>query len=111
MSESDLIRLRHMLDAAREALAFAQGKTLDDLKSNRMLALSLVKELEIIGEAAVRLSDDVKQQAPDIPWPMIAGMRNRLIHAYFDVNVEIVWTTVTSKLPELAKRLQLLLQG
>ncbi len=110
MNETDLVRLQHMLDAAREALTFLDGRTLDDLKTDRMLVLALVKELEIIGEAASKVSDEVRVLATDIPWPIIVGMRNRLIHAYFDVSIEIVWTTATSKLPELVERLENLLR-
>ena len=99
-----------MLDAAREALTFLDGRTLDDLKTDRMLVLALVKELEIIGEAASKVSDEVRVLATDIPWPVIVGMRNRLIHAYFDVSIEIIWTTATSKLPELVERLENLLR-
>ena len=109
MSETDVVRLRHMLDAAREALSFLEGRTLDDLKHDRMFALALVKELEIIGEAASKVSDEVKATHPDIPWALIVGMRNRLIHAYFDVSVEIVWTTSKTKLAELKLRLESLL--
>ena len=109
MNETDLVRLRHMLDAAREALSFLEERTLDDLQHDRMLALALVKELEIIGEAAGNVSKEVRALAPDIPWPIIVGMRNRLIHAYFDVDFEIVWTTSTSKLPDLIKGLETLL--
>ena len=98
-----------MLDAVREALSFAEGQSLEDVKSNRMLALALVKELEIIGEAASNVSGEVQSLAPEIAWPMVVGMRNRLIHAYFDVNVEIVWATVTSGLPELRGHLERLL--
>ena len=110
MNETDLVRLQHMLDAAREALTFLDGRTLDDLKTDRMLVLALVKELEIIGEAASKVSDEVRVLATDIPWPVIVGMRNRLIHAYFDVSIEIIWTTATSKLPELVERLENLLR-
>ena len=109
MNDSDLVRLQHMLDASREALSFLDGCTLDDLKTDRMRALALVKELEIIGEAASKVSEEVRVLATDIPWPIIVGMRNRLIHAYFDVSIEIVWTTATSKLPELIERLESLL--
>ena len=66
-----------------------------------MLALSLVKELEIIGEAASQVSSEVRAMAPKVPWPAIVGMRNRLIHAYFEVDTEIVWITVTTELTEL----------
>src|SRR6266700_148323 len=105
MSEPDRIRLRHMLDGAREALTFVQGHTLDDLRRDRMLALALVKELEIIGEAASKVSQDLQTSTPEIPWPIIVGMRNRLIHAYFDNSTEIVRITVPSKLPELVDHL------
>src|SRR5262245_10912542 len=90
-----------MIDAANEALSFMAGRSLEDLRCDRMLALSVVKELEIIGEAAARLSDAAKAGAPGVPWPMIIAMRNRLIHAYFEIDVEIVWTTVTNSLPKL----------
>ena len=82
MSESDRIRLLHMLDAAKEALAFASGRERTHLESNRMLTLALIKEVEI-GEAATRVSRELADANPQIPWAKVAGMRNRLIHAYF----------------------------
>jgi uncharacterized protein with HEPN domain len=98
-----------MLDAATEAMAFARGRVAEDLLRDRMLLLALVKEIEIIGEAASQLSQEYRDGRPDIPWANIRGMRNRLIHAYADVNVEIVWKTVISRLPELAQLLESLL--
>jgi len=92
-------------------MSFVEGCALDDLQRNRMLALSLVKELKIVGEAASKVSDEVRGLAPDIPWPRIVGMRNRLIHAYFEVSSEIVWTTVTARLPGLIASLEHLLAG
>ena len=71
--------------------------------------LALVKEIEILGEAATQISEDFRFSRPDIPWAMIRGMRNRLIHAYSDVNVALVWSTVISDLPELARALNALL--
>ena len=109
MSTADRIRIQHMLDAAREAMAFAKGRTVDDLRTHRMLLLALVKEIEILGEAATQISEDFRFSRPDIPWAMIRGMRNRLIHAYSDVNVALVWSTVISDLPELARALNALL--
>jgi uncharacterized protein with HEPN domain len=87
MLPSDLVRLRHMLDAAREALAFGTGRTSDDLTRDRVLTLALVKCIEIIGEAAAKVSTQTRASTPQIPWSDIIGMRNRLIHAYFDVDV------------------------
>jgi|HubBroStandDraft_2_1064218.scaffolds.fasta_scaffold1509788_2 uncharacterized protein with HEPN domain len=106
MNESDVIRLRHMLDAAREALSFVAGRNSEDLGRDRMLVLALVKEIEIIGEAASRISDESRKALPRIPWPKIIAMRNRLIHAYADVDLSIVWDTLTGALPELLRELE-----
>jgi uncharacterized protein with HEPN domain len=108
MREDDAVRLRHMLDSAREAMGFAQGRTRADLDVDRMLVLSLVKSIEIIGEAAYRISGPARDQLPGIPWDDIIGMRHRLIHAYFDVNLDILWRTVRDDLPPLVATLQAL---
>ena len=68
MRQDDAIRLRHMLDAALEAVAFAQGRNRSDLDTNRMLVLSLVKDIEIVGEAAYQITEATRDQLPDIPW-------------------------------------------
>jgi uncharacterized protein with HEPN domain len=99
-------RLRHILDAAREAVLFAQDKTRNDLNTNRMLTLSLVKCIEIVGEAAANITRERQDELPQIPWPQIIGMRNRLIHAYFEVNLDIVWDVVTDNLPPLIAELE-----
>jgi uncharacterized protein with HEPN domain len=102
-------RVQHMLEAATEATAFIKGRALRDLNTDRMLLLALVKEIEIIGEAATQLSEELRERSPEIPWARIKGMRNRLIHAYSDVNVGLVWSTVVSDLPELVRGLEALL--
>ncbi|KKL72005.1 hypothetical protein LCGC14_2089280 [marine sediment metagenome] len=94
-----------MIDAAKEALSFASGKSRTDLESNRMLVLALVKDIEIIGEAASRISEEFKASYPQIPWQEIIGMRNRLIHVYFDVDLDVLWSTVTKNLPQLVVEL------
>jgi uncharacterized protein with HEPN domain len=99
-----------MLDAAREALDFAAGKTKTDLNRDRMLTLSLIKLIEIIGEAANGVSVEYQDKLPEIPWPDIIGMRHRLIHAYFDVNLDIVWATVIHDLPPLITALEKILR-
>ena len=111
MRRDDAIRMRHMLDAAQEAISFARGPKRVDLDSNRMLVLSLVKSIEIIGEAATKISEDCRNEHPEIPWKYIVTMRNRLIHGYFDINLDIVWKTVTEELPPLAVDLQKALAG
>ena len=106
MRNDDLIRLRHMLDAANEARSFAAGKSRDDLNTNRMLALSLLKDLEVLGEAATKVSAAVRSATPEIPWQDIVHMRNRLIHGYFDIDLDIVWDTVCNDLPPLIRKLE-----
>jgi uncharacterized protein with HEPN domain len=98
-----------MLDATNEALEFIHDKNRSDLDTDRMLVLSLVKELEIIGEAANKVSAETRSQSNAIPWQDISGMRNRLIHAYFDVDLDVVWSTVTKDLPSLKAELDRLL--
>jgi len=109
MRKDDRVRLQHMLDAANEALTFIQGKNRADLDIDRMLALSLIRELEIIGEAASKISAETRSQNTSIPWQDISGMRNRLIHAYFDVDLDTVWSTVSRDLPTLKAELEKIL--
>ena len=106
MHVDDATRLRHMLDAAREAVYFAQGKTREDLDGNRQLVLSLVKCIEIIGEAAAKITLETRQQHEQIPWQTIVATRNRLIHGYYDIDVDRVWDTVTHSLPPLVAELE-----
>ena len=86
MNNDDLVRLRHMADAAREALEFAAGRTRTDLDMDRMLVRALTKDIEIVGEAAARVTLETRQAIPSIPWQSIVTMRNRLIHGYFDID-------------------------
>ena len=106
MHRDDEIRLRHMLEAAREAASFAMGRARDDLETDRQLVLALVKDIEIIGEAAAQITEDTRSRTPSIPWQKIIAMRNRLVHAYFSINLDIVWQTVQQDLPTLIETLE-----
>lgn len=75
-------------------------------KSDRKLHLSVVHLLEIIGEAGSRVSSEFKKRYSEIPWKSVVGMRNRLIHGYFDINLDIVWNTATKDIPSLVKALK-----
>lgn len=97
----DLVRLRHMRDHAREALEMSRGRVQEDVVSDRMLQLALTRLLEIVGEAAARVSDTCRQKAPEVPWAKITGMRNRLIHGYDNVDLKVLWDTVTENLGPL----------
>jgi uncharacterized protein with HEPN domain len=106
MLKSDAIRLRHMLDAAKEARSFIQKEERRSLEVDRKLVLALMKSIEIIGEAAVKVTVECRENFPQIPWPNIIGMRNRLTHAYFDINLDILWKTVTEDIPDLIDELE-----
>jgi len=111
MRKDDAIRLSHMRDAAREALEFVRGRARSDLDTDRMLVLAVIKDVEIIGEAANQISEETKAQLPEIPWVDIIGMRHRLVHAYFDINLKILWQTVQQDLPPLLTALEKALGG
>jgi uncharacterized protein with HEPN domain len=108
MLKPDIVRL-HMVDAANEALSFVANKSKTELEADRALALALVKSIEIVGEAASKVSREVRSRSPEIPWADLIAMRNRLIHSYFDVNLDIVWQTVSVELPPLVTQIQELL--
>ena len=107
--KDDIVRLRHMVDAAREAIQYAAGRTRAALDHDRPLQVLLVHSLEILGEAANGISEEYCQAHAEIPWSIIIGMRHRLIHAYFDINLDIVWSTVNEDLPSLVVTLERLL--
>ena len=106
MPATDAVRLRHIVDAARQAVAFVRGRSRADLDTDSMLSLALVRLLEVIGEAARAISPAVREAHPETAWSKMAGMRDRLIHGYFDVNLDIVWETVTQDLPMLISQIE-----
>ena len=105
----DITRIRYIIDASEKALKITQGRSRSDLEQDDILGLALVRLLEIVGEAAWGVSEPLRSQYPEIPWRYMNGMRNRLIHGYFDVNLDIVWETVSTQLPPLIPQLRRLL--
>ena len=105
MLNPDTVRLRHMREATSAALEMARGHRRGDLSGNLMLAMALTRCLEVLGEAASRVSPEVCSRFRTIPFSKMISMRNRLIHAYFDVDLDIVWTTVEDDLPSLLSAL------
>jgi len=104
------VRLRHMLDHAREAIDMLGDRSLDDLRGSRQLQLALIQLIQIVGEAAARVPDEVRRQHPDVPWHEAAGMRNRLIHGYDVIEFAVVHDTVRHDLPLLVSRLESIIQ-
>ena len=99
------VSLRQMRDHAHEVAELMRGRSRSDLDSDRLLALAVVRLLEIIGEAAARVPDEERSRRPGVPWASIVGLRNRLIHGYDDVDHDIVWKIVTTDIPSLVSRL------
>ena len=106
MQERDLIRLRHMLLYAQDALSIALDRSRLDLDTDREFMHSLVRCMELVGEAASRLSEEARGELPQIPWRAIVNMRNRLIHGYFEINLDLVWQTIQNDLPPLVSQLK-----
>ncbi len=100
-NEQDIVRLRHMLDAAKKIVEYTGSIQRDDINRDEKLALALVRLLEIIGEAAKAVSPDLRRKYPQIPWREIAGTRDRLIHGYYDIDFDIVWQIVSDDIPHL----------
>ena len=86
----DIVPLQHMLDHAREAVNMIAGKKRADLGRERMLELALIRLIEIIGEAAARVSTKGRIRYPSIPWREVIGMRNRLVHGYDSVDLDVL---------------------
>ena len=105
----DRISLVDMLIHAREAVDLLGEASADELKSNRVMQLALMRLVEIVGEAANRVSLTTQQRHPEIPWPLIIGMRNRIVHEYDNVNLNVLWDTITNELPPLISQLEAIL--
>jgi uncharacterized protein with HEPN domain len=109
MNAEDKIRLTHMRDYAVLAIGFAEGKTRQILEDDLQFQLALIRAIEIIGEAASRVTEETKLKYPEIPWKPIISIRNRLIHGYMDINLDILWNTIQQELPEFIIQLNRIL--
>lgn len=105
----DLVSLKDMLDHVREAMDLLNEATREDLAGARVLQLALTRLVEIVGEAACRVTPATRERHPAIPWPQIIGMRNRLVHGYDVIDYDLLWDTVTHDLPPLADALSRIL--
>jgi uncharacterized protein with HEPN domain len=102
----DLTRVKHMRDAAQKVMIFMRDRGRDALDTDEVLALAVVRLLEIVGEASKNVSDNLTEKYPEVPWRQIACARDRLTHGYFDVDLDIIWQIVTADLPPLVASLE-----
>ncbi len=102
----DKVRLKHMREYSKEAIELAQGKTREDLDRDRVFELALTRLVEIIGEAAAKITPETQGKFAQIPWPEIIGLRNRLIHGYDAVDLDILWEIVQHDIPALLSELE-----
>jgi len=107
----DTVALRHMRDHIAEAIELAADQSLDYLDTDRVFALALTKLVEIIGEAAARVSEELQDSYQEIPWRQIIGTRNRLIHGYDSVDYDILWGIVDRELPVLLEKIDEVITG
>ena len=107
MSRRDpLVYVHQMLDHAREAWELTRHRSRDDLDADRVLSLALVRLMEVVGEASRRVPGDFRSRFPELPWAGMIDLRNRLIHAYDEIDFDIVWSIVQNDLPPLITQLE-----
>lgn len=106
MPKSDRARLQHMLEAARKALELSAGRSRADMDTDEALRFALIHLLELVGEAASGVSPELRQESADVPWARAIALRNRLIHGYFDIDLDIVWDTIHARLPRLIEAVE-----
>jgi len=103
--KSDAVYLRHILDAINQIQEYAKDIKYEDFKTNRLVQDATIREFEIIGEATKNLSDELREKYPDILWKDMAGMRDKLIHQYFGVDITAVWDSINDDLPPLKDKI------
>lgn len=106
----DRTRLLHIGDAVAQARQFMSGRSMEDLSSDAMLGLAVTRLIGIVGEAAKNVSPTTRAMAPEIPWRVIAGTPDRVVHAYFDVDVDVLWEILTIDFPDLQEKVEQLLE-
>ena len=104
--DKDKLYFQHIVQAVEKIREYTKGLTAEGFKTSTLIQDGAIRELEIIGEAARMISENTKKAHPDIPWYEISGMRNRLIHEYFGVDLDAVWKTITQDLDSLVEKLE-----
>lgn len=106
MTKDDSAYLHHILDSISNIESFTENMDEEEFKSNELVRSAVIRQIEIIGEATKYLSDNTRVSYPNVPWKDIAGMRDKLIHGYFGVDIDAVWDTVKRDIPELKEEIK-----
>ena len=105
-ARKDIIRLEHIVQAIERIKRYTLGKRFDDLVKDDMMYYAVVKNIEIIGEAANLLTNEFKSEHPDTQWKLITGMRNYIVHEYFQVDNTVIWDVIQNDLPYLEAQIK-----
>ena len=109
MKRDDTVYLRHILDAIGLIKEYTRGMSENEFLGNSMAHDAVIRQIEIIGEAARNISDEFREKHPKLPWAKMVGIRNKIIHEYFNINYAIVWDTIKGDLPILEKSIKKIL--
>lgn len=109
MSRTYDIYLQDIVEAINRIESYVRDTTRSQFKTDRMRFDAVVRNLEVTGEAVKRVPDSIRENYPSVAWRKIAGLRDRLIHAYFDIDIDIIWDVVQSELPILKNEIQRIL--
>ncbi len=107
----DAVRLMHMREAAPRAIEAVRSRSREEVLGDDLLVLAVTRLVEILGEASKQISPELRRANPDVQWAEIAASRNRLVHAYFEVDPEVLWEILTASLPELLPKLDRMIAG
>ena len=103
----DINRLSHIIEAIDNLFEVTKGISFDEYKGNKILRFAVIKNLEIIGEAAYLLTNEFKEKHPEVEWKVIIGMRHVLVHGYYQISDEMVWATIQTELNPLKEKVEL----
>jgi uncharacterized protein with HEPN domain len=111
MKKDDSVYLRHIIDAFEQIGLYMNSVSHEEFLRNRLLQDGVIRQLEVMGEAARNLSEDLRNEYPEIPWRQMIGLRNRMIHAYFNVDLQIIWEIVQGDIPDLKQKMKQILDA